>query len=79
VISKQYAAKNSYSIPSNKELVALGLANIVSGLFFSMPACGSFPRSKINDMAGAKTQLSGFLSGVCVILACAYLLPMLGK
>lgn len=77
VIGKEYASKHSYSISSNSELVALGLANIVGSFFNTLPACGSFPRSKVNDMAGALTPMAGLFSALFVLIAVVCLLPVL--
>lgn len=41
VISKTYSSKHNYSVSANRELVALGVANMVSGLFQGIPAFGS--------------------------------------
>ncbi|KAF9366701.1 hypothetical protein BGX34_009539 [Mortierella sp. NVP85] len=75
VISKQYATKHNYSVSPNRELVALGVANISGGLFQSIPAFGSMARSKINDKAGARTQLAGFITALIVLFAIFFLLP----
>lgn len=41
VIAKTYSSKYNYSVSANRELVALGASNIVSGLFQGIPAFGS--------------------------------------
>jgi MFS superfamily sulfate permease-like transporter len=41
VIAKTYSTRHNYSVSANRELVALGTANIVSGLFQGIPAFGS--------------------------------------
>ncbi|KAI9261913.1 sulfate transporter family-domain-containing protein [Helicostylum pulchrum] len=75
VIAKTYSSKHNYSVSANRELVALGVANIVSGLFQGIPAFGSVARSKINDKAGARTQMACLIAGVVAILAIFFLLP----
>ncbi|KAG2202473.1 hypothetical protein INT47_013089 [Mucor saturninus] len=75
VIAKTYSSKHNYSVSANRELVALGVANIVSGLFQGIPAFGSVARSKINDKAGARTQMACLIAGVIAILAIFFLLP----
>lgn len=77
VIAKEYASKRSYMMSSNSELVALGLANIVGSFFNTLPACGSFPRSKVNDMAGALSPMAGMFSALFVLVAVLFLLPIL--
>lgn len=45
VIAKTYSSKHNYSVSANRELVALGVANIVSGLCQGIPAFGSVSRT----------------------------------
>ncbi|KAI8840707.1 sulfate transporter family-domain-containing protein, partial [Chytriomyces cf. hyalinus JEL632] len=76
VIAKTYATKHNYSVSPNRELVALGVANIVGSLFGGWPAFGSLGRSAVNDAAGAKTQLAGLVTGGVVLVTMLYLLPL---
>ncbi|RUP43904.1 hypothetical protein BC936DRAFT_136565 [Jimgerdemannia flammicorona] len=41
VISKTYSSKHNYSVSPNRELIAMGVANIMGGLFQGIPAFGS--------------------------------------
>ncbi|KAL0098043.1 sulfate transporter family-domain-containing protein [Phycomyces blakesleeanus] len=75
VIAKTYSSRHNYSVSANRELVALGVANIVSGLFQGIPAYGSVARSKINDRAGARTQMACMIAGIFALLAIFFLLP----
>ncbi|CEP15668.1 hypothetical protein [Parasitella parasitica] len=75
VIAKIYSSRHNYSVSANRELVALGVANICSGLFQGIPAFGSVSRSKINDKAGARTQMACLVTGVVALLAILFLLP----
>ncbi|KAI8994936.1 sulfate transporter family-domain-containing protein [Pilobolus umbonatus] len=75
VIAKTYSSKHNYSVSANRELVALGVTNMVSGLFQGIPAYGSVARSKINDKAGARTQMACLIAGVMALLAIFFLLP----
>ncbi|KAI9592971.1 sulfate anion transporter [Syncephalis fuscata] len=76
-VTKQYAAKHHYTVSSNRELVALGVANIFGGILGAFPAFGSMARTKINDKAGARTQLAGLLTAIWVLSAGLLLLPSL--
>ncbi|KAI8058257.1 sulfate transporter family-domain-containing protein [Syncephalis plumigaleata] len=76
-VTKQHAAKHHYTVSSNRELVALGVANILGGPFGAFPAFGSMARTKINDKAGARTQLAGMLAAVWVLGTGMFLLPFL--
>ncbi len=57
----------NYSIDANKELVALGLSNLVGSFFKAFPTTGGFGRSAVNDQAGAKTGLASIVSAVVII------------
>ncbi|KAI8892597.1 sulfate transporter family-domain-containing protein [Globomyces pollinis-pini] len=76
VVAKTYASKHQYAVSPNRELVAMGVGNIVSSLFGCFPAFGSLGRSAVNDAAGSKTQLSGFITGLVVYITAMWLLPL---
>ncbi|KAI8344118.1 sulfate transporter family-domain-containing protein [Chlamydoabsidia padenii] len=75
VIAKTFSSRHNYSVSANRELVALGVANMVSGLMQGIPAFGSVARSKINDRAGARTQMASLMTGVITLVAIFFLLP----
>ncbi|CAD0084332.1 unnamed protein product [Aureobasidium vineae] len=51
------------NVSANRELVALGVANILGGLFMGIPAFGGYGRSLVNKSTGGKTPMSSvFLS-----------------
>ena len=75
-VAKAYALKHNYVVSPNRELVAIGLANIVSSVFGCFPAFGSLSRSSVNDAARAKTQLSGLVTGITVWIVSLCLLPV---
>lgn len=55
--------------PQNRELVAQGTGNLLSGLFGGLPITAVIVRSSANAEAGAKTWLSGFTHGFWLLLA----------
>ena len=73
---RTFAAKNNYEISPNQELRALGMANLVSGLFGGMIVGGGMSGTAANDAAGARTQLSTITASLFVGLTLAFLLPM---
>ena len=73
---RTFAAKNNYEIAPNQELRALGIANVVSGLFGGMIVGGGMSGTAANDAAGARTQLSTITASLFVGLTLAFLLPM---
>uniref|UniRef100_A0A8D0HK29 Solute carrier family 26 member 3 n=1 Tax=Sphenodon punctatus TaxID=8508 RepID=A0A8D0HK29_SPHPU len=81
-VAKVYSIKHDYSIDGNQELVAFGLSNIVGGAFKGFAASTSLSRSGVQESTGGKTQISGLLSAVIVmivILAIGHLLEPLQK
>lgn len=61
---------------SNRELVSQGVANLASGLAGGFPVGGSFSRTALNRLAGARTVVAGGITGA-VILALQPLSPLL--
>ncbi|OAX34672.1 hypothetical protein K503DRAFT_868769 [Rhizopogon vinicolor AM-OR11-026] len=78
VAAKQNADRFGYAISPNRELVALGAANLL-GSFVpgTLPAFGSIVRSKINGDVGARTQLASLVAAGITLLATFFLLPYL--
>ncbi|MCX8026309.1 MAG: sulfate permease [Thermodesulfovibrionales bacterium] len=67
-ITKSISEKTKEHVNINQELIGQGMANIVGSFFQSFCVSGSFSRSAVNLQAGAKTALSGVISGFLVIL-----------
>jgi SulP family sulfate permease len=57
----------------DRELLAVGLANVGSALSGGFPVTGSLSRSAVNAAAGARTQLAGVITAA--LLASALALP----
>ncbi|CAI0411456.1 unnamed protein product [Linum tenue] len=57
-------------------LVGLGLANIFGSFFSSYPSTGSFSRSAVSNESGAKTGLSGIITGIVMGCALLFLTPL---
>ncbi|KAJ0103566.1 hypothetical protein Patl1_06253 [Pistacia atlantica] len=75
-IAKALAAKNGYELDSNQELFGLGVANIMGSFFSAYPTTGSFSRSAVNHESGAKTGLSGIITGIIMGCALLFLTPL---
>lgn len=74
-IEKMDPLKRQY--PGNRELLAQGVGNTVTGLLGGLPITSVIVRSSVNLSAGGKTQLSSILHGVLLlggaVLASEYL------
>ncbi|KAF2261307.1 high affinity sulfate transporter 1 [Lojkania enalia] len=62
-------------LSANRELIALGTANITGGLFMALPAFGGYGRSKVNASTGGLTPMSNILLSIITILCTCFLLP----
>jgi len=78
VAAKQNAARFGHSVSPNRELVALGAANLVASFVpGTLPAFGSITRSRINGDVGGRTQMASLVCCGLVLLATFFLLPWL--
>ncbi|KAI1918616.1 hypothetical protein LOZ58_003947 [Ophidiomyces ophidiicola] len=59
----------------NRELVALGSANILGGCFMALPSFGGYGRSKLSAATGAKTPMSSMFLCLITVICIVYLLP----
>lgn len=66
-IARKYAAADRRPWNPHLEFVGQGLANIGAGLVGGYPAGGSFSRSALNRLAGARTRWSGAVTGLVVL------------
>ncbi len=76
VLSRTYAARHFTHVDPNREMVGLGIANLVTGLFQGFPISASASRTPVVEAAGAKTQLAGVV-GALVIAALLLMAPNL--
>jgi MFS superfamily sulfate permease-like transporter len=65
---RAYALKHDEQVQPNRDLLALGIANLVSGLLQGTPVGAGYSGTSANDAAGARSRLAG-LSAAVVLLA----------
>jgi SulP family sulfate permease len=58
LLAQTFAEKNGYEVNPNRELVALGSANILAGVWQGFPVSASQSRTSIVDSAGGLTQVA---------------------
>ena len=73
VLSKAFPGPGGVPSPPNRELVALGIANIAAGLFQGFPVSSSSTRTPVVAAAGARSQVAGLIAaaGVAALIAMA--------
>lgn len=62
-------------LSANRELIALGTANITGGFFMALPAFGGYGRSKVNASTGGLTPMSSVFLSIITILCTCFMLP----
>ncbi len=67
-IGKVISAKETYTLDPNKELIGLGLANVIGSFFSGYPATGSLSRTAVNYESGGRTQLSSIFTAIFILL-----------
>lgn len=55
--ARSFAARNGYAIDADREMRAIGFANMASGFFGGFAITGADSRTAVNDASGGKTQL----------------------
>jgi len=72
-LSTATALKSGVRIDPNSEIKALGVANIVSGVFQGFPTSGSSSRTAVAMSVGSQTRLMGLIAaaGVVVVMLVA--------
>ena len=75
-VAKVYARRHRYEVEPNQELVALGMANVTSGVFGGYPVTGGFSRTAVNDTAGARTPLASIITALLVLVSIAFFTPL---
>ena len=76
-LGKSYAAEHEYAIQPNRELVALGVANIAGSFFQSYPVSGSFSRTALNADSGAQTSRANIIAALLVACSLLFLTSVL--
>lgn len=66
-IARRYARADRQPWDPDREFLGQGLANLGAGIAGGYPVGGSFSRSALNRMAGARTRWSGAVTGFIVL------------
>jgi sulfate permease, SulP family len=78
-IAQTIANQTRQRLNVNREFIGQGLANLSAALFSGYPCSGSFTRSAVNFRSGAKTPMSGIVSGIAVTATVLVAGPLAAK
>jgi sulfate permease, SulP family len=71
-----FADKHGYRLESSQEMIALGLANLGSGVLGGLACGGSLSQSAVNDGAGARTEVSPIIAAALSLVTVVALTPL---
>jgi len=75
-VAKALASRKRETIDANRELFALGMADVGAAFTGGYPVTGGFSRSMVNDSAGVRTPLGSVLTAVFVAISVLFLTPL---
>ena len=79
-MAQALAIRRREKVDANREILGLGLANLLASMHGGMPVGGGVSRSALNVAAGARSPLAGIVSGLgmaAIVLAAAPLFASL--
>ena len=66
--SSVFAARTGQEVDGNGEMIGIGAANLLAGLFQGFPVSTSGSRTAVAERSGARTQLTGVTGAVLITL-----------
>ncbi|RPI46944.1 MAG: SulP family inorganic anion transporter [Betaproteobacteria bacterium] len=73
VTARAFAVKNRYEVDADREIAALGAANLASALSQGFAVSGADSRTAINDAAGGRTRAAGLVAACAITLVLMFL------
>jgi high affinity sulfate transporter 1 len=73
VLSRTFSLRRGDHVDENQELVALGLTNVAAGFFQGFSSSASSSRTPVAEASGARTQLTGVVGAVAVLVLLLWL------
>ncbi len=67
-VSQTYATRERKHWDPNREFLSQGAANLAAGVVGGFPVGGSFSRTSLAYLAGARTRWAGFVAGLAALL-----------
>ncbi len=72
---RTFALKHNENVQPNRDLIALGVANVVSGLLQGTPVGAGYSGTSANEAAGAQSRLAGLCAAAVVLALVLLFLP----
>jgi sulfate permease, SulP family len=71
-----FADEHGYQLRNSQEMIALGLANLGSGVLGGLACGGSLSQTAVNDGAGARSELSPIIAAALSLVTVIALTPL---
>lgn len=68
LLARTFGARHREPTEPNRELVALGIANVATGLLSGYPVSSSASRTAVAEASGIRTQLAGVIGAGAIVL-----------
>lgn len=75
-IARRVAQQNRYKLDFTQELRALGFTNVFGAMFNCYTTTGSFTRTSVAVIAGGKTLMTSFITGIVIMIILLALTPI---
>lgn len=72
---RSFAIKHGDTVSPNRDLLALGASNLLSGLFHGMPVGAGYSATAANEAAGAKSRWAGWVAALVLLTIVLTILP----
>lgn len=76
---RAYALKHGDPVEANRDLLALGVANVVSGLLHGLPVGAGYSATSANEAAGARSRLAGLVAALTVLALVGFALAWIER
>jgi SulP family sulfate permease len=76
-VARAVATKYGDKLDGNQEFIGQGLANLAGSFFSAYPASGSFNRSGVNAVSGARTPFAAICSSLFLVAILFFIAPMM--
>ena len=71
--ARTFALKHRYDVDPRQELLGLGAANLLAGLFQGYPVAGGLSQSAVNEQAGARSPIALVFASLTLALVLLFL------
>ena len=75
-IARALASRHGDKLDGNQEFIGQGLANLAGAFFSAYPASGSFNRSGVNAVSGARTPFAAICAAIFLIVILFFVAPL---